>query len=124
MTGSNEPFGFEKLLVWQKAVLFARQIYRLTKTFPREEMFGLISQMKRASVSVAANIAEGSSRSSGKDRARFAEMAFGSLNEIATMLHIALEEEYIKPQQFEECRAQIRELARMLSGLRKAALAA
>jgi four helix bundle protein len=122
VTDNNGPFGFEKLLVWKKAVAFARTIYATTKTFPRDEVFGLVSQLKRASVSVAANIAEGASRSSGKDRARFAEMAFGSLNEIATLLYIASGEEFIQQQQFNECRAEIRELGRMLSGLRKAAL--
>lgn len=122
MIDTDEQFGFERLLVWKKAVAFAGKIYHLTRAFPRDEVFGLVSQLKRASVSVAANIAEGASRSSGKDRARFAEMAYGSLNEIATMLHIALSEEYIQQQQFTECRAEIRELGRMLSGLRRSAL--
>ena len=74
-------FGFERLEVWRKAVEFASLVYTITKGFPREELFGLTMQLRRAAVSVAANIAEGASRSSGRDRARFFE--------IVTMLHIA-----------------------------------
>jgi len=64
-------FGFEKLRVWQHSVEFAGNVYGITKRFPKEELFGLTMQLRRASVSVAANIAEGASRVSGKDRARF-----------------------------------------------------
>ena len=118
---NSTGFGFEKLEVWQKAVEFAGTIYGITKTFPREEMFGLVMQMRRAAVSVAANIAEGASRTSGKDQARFFEIAYGSLNEIVTMSHIALGQSYMKSDELVAIRLEISDMCRMLSGLKRAA---
>ena len=68
-------FSFEKLIVWQKAKNIAVIIYKLTKNFPKEELFGMTSQMRRCSVSIASNIAEGSGRHSAKDKARFTEIS-------------------------------------------------
>ena len=118
----EEPFGFERLDVWQKAMAFARQIYRATRSFPKEELFDLTSQLRRASVSVAANVAEGTSRTSGRDQARFFEISFGSLNEVATLLHIAVGEGMLDKRCFTELRAKIADIGRMLSGLKRAAL--
>jgi len=118
----DEGFGFERLDVWRKAVAFAGKVYELTSVFPREEVFGLTSQLRRACVSVAANVAEGSSRSSGKDQARFFEMAYGSLNEIATMLHIGRAQGLISDDELVDARSEILEMCKMLSGLRKSAL--
>jgi four helix bundle protein len=73
-------------------------------------------------VSVAANIAEGTSRSSGKDQARFFEMAFGSLNEVATLLYIALDQEFITQDRLSALKSEIADIGRMLSGLRRTAL--
>jgi len=115
-------FGFERLEVWKRAVAFANRIYQLTKSFPREEMFGLTMQLRRAGVSVAANIAEGASRSSRKDQARFFEVAYGSLNEVATMLRIATDQGWIPPDTINDTRHEIAELGSMLSGLRRSAL--
>jgi len=70
-------FRFEKLDVWQKAVEYADLIYKLTKKFPPEERFGLTSQLRRSAVSISSNIAEGTSRSSDSDLARFVEIAYG-----------------------------------------------
>ncbi|MEP6168424.1 MAG: four helix bundle protein, partial [Rhodopirellula bahusiensis] len=80
-------FSFEKLDVWSKSVDLADVVYRLTKDFPDYERFGLANQMRRAAVSVSSNIAEGSSRESRKDFARFIQLAFGSLMEIVSQLH-------------------------------------
>ena len=118
----NECFSYERLRVWQKAVDFAKLVYQVTKDFPRDEVFGLTSQMRRASVSVAANIAEGSSRSTGKDRARFVEIAYGSLCELATLFHIANSQDMVTQQQLEVARMDIAEMCRMLSGLKRANL--
>jgi len=74
-------FNFEKLDVWQKAIEFADLIYADTRTFPTEERFGLTTQLRRAAVSISSNIAEGSSRSSKIDFARFVEIAGGSVFE-------------------------------------------
>ena len=94
-------FKFEKLEVWQKAVEYADLIYRATRSFPNEERFGLTSQLRRSAVSVSSNIAEGSSRSSGTDLARFIEIAYGSLLESVSELHIARNQEFLKPEQYE-----------------------
>ena len=75
----SEVFGFEKLEVWQRAIALVSSVYNLTRSFPQEERFGLVSQMRRAAVSVSANIAEGNSRLSRVEQARFIEMAYGSL---------------------------------------------
>jgi len=117
-----EPFGFEKLEVWQKARTLAGTVYKVAKAFPRDELFGLTSQIRRAGVSVALNIAEGASRSSGKDQARFFEMAFGSLNEVSTLLYIALDQELITQDRLSGPRSEIAVIGRMLSGLRRTAL--
>ena len=117
-----EPeFGFERLEVWQKAVGYARAIYDLTKPFPREELFGLTSQLRRAAVSVAANIAEGASRASRKDQVRFFEIAYGSLNEIVTILHIARAQELVNGAQLAQFRRQASDMCKMLSGLKRSA---
>jgi len=117
--------GYERLDAWKRAIQLAHYVYRITKRFPREELFGLTIQLRRAAVSVAANIAEGTSRSSGKDQARFFEIAFGSLNEIATMFHIAWGEQLIVQEDLDCVRRDVSDIGRirMLSGLRRTALA-
>jgi four helix bundle protein len=82
-------FKFEKLEIWHRAVEYAELLYNVTKSFPPEERFGLTSQLRRSAVSVSANIAEGSSRSSNADTARFIEIAYGSLLESVAELEIA-----------------------------------
>ena len=72
-------FNFEKLETWQKAIQFADLVYHITKAFPGDERFGLTTQMRRAAVSISSNIAEGASRHSRDDYARFLEIATGSL---------------------------------------------
>ncbi len=88
-------FGFEKLTAWQKAVEYADLVYRVTQGFPREERFGLANQLRRSAVSVSSNIAEGSSRSSRADFARFVEIAYGSLLESVSELEIAKRQEFL-----------------------------
>jgi four helix bundle protein len=82
-------FNFEKLETWKRAIEFAGLIYRSTKSFPADERFGLTNQMRRAAVSVSSNLAEGSSRSSKIDYARFVEIATGSLFEVVSQSCIA-----------------------------------
>ncbi len=117
-----DGFGFKKLRVWQQAAEFAGVVYSATKSFPREELFGLAMQLRRASVSVAANIAEGTSRASGKDQARFFEIAYGSLSEVVTMLHIASQQAFLSERELADISAQASDMCRMLSGLRRSAL--
>jgi len=82
-------FRFEKLTVWQSARRLCGEIYAVTRGFPKEELFGLTSQLQRAAVSIVANIAGGSGRDSDPDFAHFLEMAYGSAMEVAALLHIA-----------------------------------
>jgi four helix bundle protein len=88
-------FNFEKLDVWHKAIEFADLVYELTGAFPHEERFGLTNQMRRAAVSISSNVAEGSSRASRIDFARFVEIATGSLFEIVSQSTIALRQKMI-----------------------------
>ncbi len=83
---TRQEYPFEKLRVWQGARELAKAIYLTTSKFPQREIYGLISQCNRAAVSVAANLAEGSSRQSRKDQAHFSEIAYGSLMELACLL--------------------------------------
>lgn len=111
-------FRFQKFDVWHKAVAFADQVYALTRAFPVDERFGLTSQMRRAAVSVSANIAEGSGRSSDKDFARFIEIAYGSLLEVISEAHIACQQKFLRGDLMDTLSHQVEELARMLSGLK------
>lgn len=115
-------FNFGKLDVWQKAIDFADRIYNETRGFPSEERFGLVNQLRRASVSISSNIAEGSSRCSKNDFARFAEMAAGSAFETVSQAFIARRQNFLSEDQFRKICADAEELSRMLSGLRKSLL--
>jgi four helix bundle protein len=111
-------FGFEKLAVYQKAIDFVNQIYSATKSYPKDEVFGLVSQLRRAAVSISLNIAEGSARSK-KDFSRFLDMARGSLFECVTILKISVKQNYISDKQCELLENELVELSKMLSGLKR-----
>lgn len=115
-------FNFEKLDVRQKAIAFADLIYNETRTFPIEERFGLTTQILRASVSISSNIAEGSSRSSKNDFARYTEIAAGSVFEVVSQAFIAGRQSFLSEDQFRQIYSDAEELSRMLSGLRKSLL--
>ncbi|SRR5258708_16086732 len=112
-------FNFEKLDVWKKAVAFADQVYVVTRNFPSDERFGLTNQMRRASVSIASNIAEGTSRSSAADYARFIEIAVGSTFEAINQAFIAQKQGFLSATDFKELYGSADEIVRMLSGLKK-----
>ena len=86
-------FNFEKLDVWNEAIEFADLVYLITRAFPQDERFGLTNQMRRAAVSISSNVAEGSSRSSRPDFARFVEVATGSLYEVVSQSVISKRQE-------------------------------
>lgn len=111
-------FRFEKFDVWQKAADFASLVYRITAQFPDDERFGLTSQMRRASVSISSNIAEGCSRSSDKDFGRFVEIAYGSLMEVVSQAVIAIKQGFMADDHYREIYSYAEELGRMLSGLK------
>ena len=111
----NYIYGFEKLEVWKNSITLAKLVYNITANFPKNETYGLTSQIRRAIVSVSSNIAEGSSKNSYKDQARFSEMAYGSLLEVLDQLIISYELEYINEECYIECRNQIEVLSRQLN---------
>jgi four helix bundle protein len=115
-------FNFEKLDVWHKAIALADRVYELTGNFPADERFGLTNQMRRAAVSVSSNIAEGASRSSKTDYARFLEVAAGSLFEVVSQATLARRREYLTGEHHAEIYLAAEELSRMLSGLRASIL--
>ena len=112
-------FSFEKLEVWNKSRAFVSDIYTISKKFPDEEKFGLTNQVRRAAVSVSANIAEGVSRISKKDQANFSQFSFSSLMEVLSHLYIAHDQGYIEQEDMATFKKQIVQLSKMLSGLRK-----
>lgn len=94
-------YRFENLEVWKNARIFIVNVYKLAKKFPKSEVFGLVSQIQRAAVSIALNIAEGSDRKSDADFKRFLRMAIGSIDEIVTGLYIALDLGFIEQKEFD-----------------------
>ena len=112
-------FNFEKLIVWQKAVDFSSVIYNLTGNFPKEEIFGVTSQLRRAVVSVALNIAEGAGRKSKKEFIHFLDISYGSLCEVVTILMICLKQNYISQDSYKELYEKSEEIARILNTLSK-----
>ena len=111
-------FSFENLDVYNKAVDFVSNIYSLTKAFPKEEMFGLTSQIRRAAVSIPSNVSEGSARSK-KDFSRFIDMARGSVFECVTMLQISFKQGYINNEKSDDLKNKLTDLSKMLSGLKR-----
>ena len=112
-------FNFEKLEVWNQAIAFADTIYALTKAFPEGERFGLTNQMRPAAVSISSNIAEGSSRSSRGDFARFIEIATGSVFEVVSQATISKRQGFLTEAAYGQVYAAAEKQSRMLSGLRK-----
>jgi four helix bundle protein len=110
-------FNFEKLDVWQEAIQFANLIYQVTSSFPERARFGLTNQMRRAGVSVSSNLAEGSSRISRVDFARFVEIATGSLFEVVSQANISLNQEFLTRREYESIFNSAEKQCRMLSGL-------
>ena len=108
---------FHELKVWQKAHLLTLALYQITAAFPREELYGLTSQVRRSSASIAANLAEGCGRNSDAEFARFCSMAMGSASELEYHLLLAKDLKMIKPKDHAELSQRATELKRMLTGL-------
>lgn len=117
MEQGNNTIAYRKLIAWQKADELAFQIYQATKNFPPEEKFGLVSQMRRASLSVAANIAEGYTRKSKKDKVHFYNIAQGSLTEIEYYLDFSRRLGYLPEDKYQELIRLRSEAGRLLVGL-------
>lgn len=108
---------YRNLIAWQKAKELALDIYRCTRRFPKDEIYGLTSQMRRAAISVPSNIAEGKGRHFRKDFAHFLYQARGSLLELETQLSIARDLEYLDALTFNNTLGKTEELGRILNGL-------
>lgn len=116
-------YSFEKLEVWKEARELVVWIYSITKEYPSEEKFGLVTQLRRAAVSVVSNLAEGSSRKSAKDQAHFSQIAYSSLLEILTQLILSGDLHFIPEDTVTEGRSKIENLTRKIAALRNAQLA-
>jgi len=115
----NIQFPFEKLEIWQLSIDLSVEIYNKTKNFPSEEKFGVTNQIRRAINSVSANIAEGSSRFSNKDRARFYEIAYGSLMEVLNFLILSKKLGFIDNESLLILRSELEKLANKLNAYYK-----
>ena len=114
-----EVFGYRKLIAYQKAKEVVKHTYNLLKKFPAEERYAMSDQLRRASVSITSNIAEGINRYSVKDKSHFIEMSYGSLMEVSSQFEIAEELGYITAEERLSMDQLIEEVARLLSGLQK-----
>lgn len=108
---------FRGLLVWQKSRELVKNIYRVTKLFPKEELYGLTSQMRRAAISIMSNIAEGSSKRSTREFIRFINISYGSLAELEAQLIIAEDLLYIESVETQIITDSVQEIGRMLNSL-------
>ncbi|MGY5351658.1 four helix bundle protein [Wenyingzhuangia sp. IMCC45533] len=115
-------FSFEKLIVWQDSKELVKEVYKITKNFPKSEIYGLSSQLRRASISVSSNLAEGSSRKTYKDKAYFSTIAYSSLVEVLNQVIISYELGYINAEKYKEIRSVIEMISNKINALRKTQL--
>lgn len=116
---TSDQVGYKKLIVWYKSHLLVKQIYKVTVNFPKSELFGLTSQMRRCSVSVPANIVEGYSRKSIKEKLNFYNIARSSLSELEYYIDLSFELDYILEEQYKELLMARAEVGRLLNGFIK-----
>ena len=110
-----ESFSFENIIAWQKAHLFTRYVYDITKHFPEDERYGLVSQFRRAAVSIGANIAEGYKKISKADKLRFLNIAEGSLAECENYIILSKDIEYINEKEYILLCQSAKEVSRLLT---------
>ena len=110
-------YGFRKLVVWQRAKVLTGEVYRLTRRLPASERFALADQMRRAAISIVANIAEGNGRDHHPDHLRFLAIARGSLMELDTLLELATDLEFLTPADVEKAATILSEVRRLLARL-------
>jgi four helix bundle protein len=107
----------KKLDAWKISIELVKEIYRLTASFPKEEMYGLVSQMRRAAVSVPSNLAEGAARKNNREFVQFLYIALGSLSELDTQIHIAMELGYLGAEEKKESAELLEKASMLISGL-------
>ena len=108
---------YKDLIVWQKSVDLSLQIYKITKNFPKEETYGIVSQMRRCAISIPSNIAEGSTRRGKSEYIQFLYISFASGAELETQLLIAKKLEYLPQSDFEKLNNLLQEIMKMLNSL-------
>jgi four helix bundle protein len=117
MDSDQQVWSHRDLIAWQKAMDVVVAVYQVSKKFPKDELYGLTSQLRRAAVSVPANIAEGQGRRSKAEYCQFLGHARGSLLEVDTHLEIALRLEYLNEEEYSQIQERLREVGRILNGL-------
>ncbi|MCD4681459.1 MAG: four helix bundle protein [Bacteroidales bacterium] len=110
---------FKELFVWEKSRKLVSDIYNLTKLFPKDERFGLISQMQRSAISIPSNIEEGAGRDSNKEFLRFLDIANGSSFELETQIYLAFDQNYISEEKQSTQIEKVREIQKMIYQLKK-----
>lgn len=108
---------FRSLKVWEKSHIFTLEVYKITRNFPKDELFNLTSQFRRASYSIGLNISEGCGRNSDADFARFLVIAVGSANEVDYCILLSKDLEYIDLEEYEKLNSKIEEIKKMLIAL-------
>ena len=115
----TSQFRFEKLNIWRESRALNQSVYKLTRAFPKDELFAMTSQLRRAATSIVSNIAEGSGRNSDKDFAHFLEQAYGSLMETASLIYLAKDESYVSDVELNSAKARIEKLAKGIASLNR-----
>lgn len=108
---------FKNLEVWKKSRKFVADVYTLSARFPSEEKFGVIMQIRRATISISLNISEGSGRGTNKDFSHFLDMAYGSAMEVENLLYLCFDLKFIKEEEQNKLVEQVNEIQRMINGL-------
>jgi four helix bundle protein len=108
-----------QLTVWRRSIEAVKQVYLITSTFPSEEKFGLVSQMRRAAVSIPSNIAEGAARNTPKEFDNFLHIAQGSTAELETQIIISQELHFLEPEQADRLLSELNEISKMIIGLQR-----
>jgi four helix bundle protein len=116
-TKMNYTYSFEKLSVWQMNRVFTKKLYRQTAAFPKEELFGITAQIRRASISISCNLAEGSARISSKEQFRFYEIAFGSGVEVVNLLILSNDLGYLSDDDYHLLRSEIEKITYQINKL-------
>lgn len=119
MVNGEKSKGFEDLEVWRLSIIFAKEVYLITSSFPKEEMFGLVSQIRRSCVSISANIAEGSAKGTKADFARYVSIALGSTAELKSLIILAGELNYLPKETVKHLTDKNNQIGRMLKGLHR-----
>lgn len=113
---------YRELIVWQQAVLLTEEIYRVTALFPKSELFGLVSQMRRAVISIVSNVAEGFARKSRKENAQFVAIAYGSATELEAQIIVAKKLRFTHEKEWQRAEELLAGILRMLYRLRESLL--